>query len=336
MFKENFKYYKQKCPPPSFNDVLDFRSDVSLEGKIIQKNPLEYGSVYKRNCQEFFKPQKEWKIYEIKDRPGLLFIQNPWTAFGQRYWIARCLMDYTKKPSKLNLDADERSPWDEKGWWFAAMHDEYECEGKGKLMKKLRWATLGYHHNWNSKTYKEDNKSEFPQDLWLICRYVAESVGGWNEFNAQAAIINFYHPDCTLSGHRDESEHNMMAPLLSFSFGLSAIFLIGGCELKDDPTAMFIDSGDIVIMSSNARHAYHAIPRIVTSDIRKVSEDCYNDISQCHHVSLVSVNNFGFNECMLSCLTDDNYWSKLKKYIERSRINMNVRQVLFNYETKLP
>lgn len=34
-------------------------------------------------------------------------------------------------------------------------------------------------------------------------------------YQAEAAIVNFYHLDSTLSGHKDVSEPNMDSPLLS-------------------------------------------------------------------------------------------------------------------------
>ena len=34
-------------------------------------------------------------------------------------------------------------------------------------------------------------------------------------FIAEAAIVNYYHLDSTLSGHRDQSEMDLSIPLLS-------------------------------------------------------------------------------------------------------------------------
>jgi len=35
----------------------------------------------------------------------LIFIKNPFTPTGQKYWAKRCIVDYTKKPNRLNIDA---------------------------------------------------------------------------------------------------------------------------------------------------------------------------------------------------------------------------------------
>lgn len=93
-------------------------------------------------------PASEWQIYKIKSVPGLIFIKNPFTPIGQRYWISRCLQDYTKKPQKLNIDGFN---YLDNGcdWWSSCCQEK--SMSKNSLLKKLRWATLGYHHNWDTK-----------------------------------------------------------------------------------------------------------------------------------------------------------------------------------------
>ena len=44
----------------------------------------------------------------------------------------------------------------------------------------------------------------------------------------QAAIVNYYHEGSTLCAHTDHSEHNLEPPVISLSFGMPAVFLIGG------------------------------------------------------------------------------------------------------------
>lgn len=52
-----------------------------------------------------------------------------------------------------------------------------------------------------------------------------------------------------------------LALTLIFSFRLSlgckAIFLLGGKSRNDQPLAMFLRSGDIVLMSGEARECFH-------------------------------------------------------------------------------
>ena len=66
-----------------------------------------------------------------------------------------------------------------------------------------------------------------------------------------------------LSGHTDHSEDNLTAPLLSISLGQSAVFLLGGQTLKEIPNALLLRGGDVMIMTKEARLAYHGVPRIL-------------------------------------------------------------------------
>ena len=50
---------------------------------------------------------------------------------------------------------------------------------------------------------------------------------------------------------------------LPSSFGQSAIFLIGGKSKQVKPTPLLLRSGDVVIMSGEARLAHHGVPKII-------------------------------------------------------------------------
>ena len=59
-----------------------------------------------------------------------------------------------------------------------------------------------------------------------------------------------------------------------FSFGQAAIFLLGGKSKCTEPTAMFIRSGDIVLMSAEARLCFHAVPKIITPTLDQLLPEC--------------------------------------------------------------
>jgi alkylated DNA repair protein alkB family protein 1 len=62
--------------------------------------------------------------------------------------------------------------------------------------------------------YSEDSHDPFPEDLAMLCQFIARALD-FNDFYAQAAIVNYYHMDCTLSGHPNHSEPNKDATLFS-------------------------------------------------------------------------------------------------------------------------
>lgn len=313
MFKDSFKYYKSKNPPPDLGRVLDFNNitnSMSYKVNKVDINNTEVNSVFG------FKAVKLWDIYEIVDRPGLLFIKNPFTTLGQRYWTIKCLRDYSKKPNKSNIDPANLVP-DNKEWWDM-------CQNNVLLLNKLRWITLGYHHNWDTKVYSENNKGEFPKDLKDMTAFLA-SVLGFDDFSAEAAIVNYYHLDSTLSGHTDHSEQNLEAPLFSFSFGQTAIFLIGGHTKEEIAIPIFLRSGDIIVMSKESRLCYHGVPKILQVDSRFWGS---LDGTADKHISKEY-------KAVVDICKDDILWKPFGDYLINSRININVRQVLNKEDTHL-
>lgn len=156
--------------------------------------------------------------------------------------------------------------------------------------------------------------------------------------------------DSTLSGHTDHSEQNLTAPLFSFryifknyqhifvlkrlkleivnlltlfskvallvfSFGQTAIFLLGGKTIEEEPLAIFLKSGDVVIMSEDSRLCYHGVPKILRS-----SDKSWNNINIADKV-------LDKYKTVEIC-TDDKFWLPYSNYLDNCRINMNVRQVL--------
>ena len=174
-------------------------------------------------------------------------------------------------------------------WWGQVQSDT-------KIVDKLRWATLGYHHDWDTKIYSQHG--EFPPDLADLSNDVISqfpSLVKGKEYKSEAAIVNYYPMDGTLSGHVDHSEPNKYAPLVSISFGQSAIFLIGGHEKSVEPSAILLRHGDILIMSHEARQSFHAVPKILPDQ----------------DLSFLSSNRDDF----------------VLRYLSNHRINMNIRQV---------
>lgn len=86
---------------------------------------------------------------------------------------------------------------------------------KQRLRSALRWCTLGYHHQWDTKVYSEDMKHSFPMDLGSLSAYLA-GILDFEKYSAEAAIVNFYPIGTTLAGHTDHSERNLDAPLFSY------------------------------------------------------------------------------------------------------------------------
>ncbi len=55
----------------------------------------------------------------------------------------------------------------------------------------------------------------------------------------------------------------MEAPLINVSLGQTALYLQGGLTLNEDPLALFLRGGDVMLMHGDEREAYHGVPRIL-------------------------------------------------------------------------
>ena len=265
-FKPCFKYYKSKNPPPDLSHVLDPHSEN--EGHKQTMEPIR--SLGNLSNHVYLKESKDWRMFYMTN--GIHIICNPFTTQGISYWTLRCLKDFSQSVNNLK----------DPNWWTKVQHEP-------KLLPKLRWATLGYHHDWDTKEYKTNQPDwDFPQDLGHLCQDLLSQIPNLcqGDFQAEAAIVNFYPMDATLSGHVDYSEPNKTAPLVSISLGQSAIFLIGGPDKSQKPEAILLRSGDVLVMSHQARQSYHAVPKILPNDTEFTSDSKCNEYLQKHRINI--------------------------------------------------
>ncbi|CAG8540555.1 3894_t:CDS:2 [Funneliformis caledonium] len=190
-----------------------------------------------------------------------------------------------------------------------------------QLIKKIRWITLGYQYHWPTKTYHLDKRYSFPKDIESLTTFVIKSIYGvkfitsekkendeqyfindydYKKWKPEAGVVNYYQLKDNLMAHVDKSEINMEAPLISFSFGHTCIFLIGGSTRDTAPIALYLRSGDISIMCGPCRANFHGVPRILEGTLPKYLDPYYDN---------------------------DSEWKTYGDYMSTSRINVNVRQV---------
>ncbi|KRF77779.1 uncharacterized protein Dvir_GJ25837 [Drosophila virilis] len=153
----------------------------------------------------------------------------------------------------------------------------------------MRWTTLGYHYNWDTKAYDEAMHTLFPIDLFSLSQYFAYVLG---------------------------------FPLFSYSFGQTAIFLIGQNTQEEQPSALFLRSGDVLTMSRESRLCYHAVPRVM-----KTQKEPWNDFLTIPQWKSKEFFNNSMNFELYDQVTDTCFWMPFNRYIADSRININVRQV---------
>lgn len=269
------------------------------------------------------KAVRNWRAFGLQGYPGFIFISNPFRRGSQPYWIRQCLKTYPEKPNVCNLDM-HMSPCDTQNIWERSVHSlgttSPSRRQEKSLLERLRWVTLGYHYNWDTKLYSADHYTPFPADLQSLSQQIVSGCG-FSDFRPQAGILNYYRADSSLGIHVDESELDHNCPLLSFSFGQSSIFLLGGRRRQDPPTAMFMHSGDVMVMSGQSRLLYHAVPRIVAAPQGLLTTELQT------HPTPTEEHTPSETDSVLEQVSEQD-WTVCLRYIQSSRINVTVRQVL--------
>lgn len=146
-----------------------------------------------------------------------------------------------------------------------------------------------------------------------------------------------------------------------FSFGQSAIFLIGGKTKQVEPVPILLRSGDVVIMSGESRLAYHGVPKIIsplkelvplslsaqtllssstcvhccesrqfTPGAKETSGEQTTPVAQKDRGGQDKEELAGKRTAQYCCCVENELatsWTDFMSYLSVSRINVNVRQV---------
>ena len=301
---------KYKAAGADLSEAFDF-SDLSKNRPEIANEIVLLGTWTCTNGTE--KP-----VYGIKGVEGFMYVPEALTSEEQLHFMYQSFTSYAKHPNATNLDAHYETPAEGFFHFFESQTDlqmKKKVDGQhatfkaseieDKIIRKIRWITLGYQYNWTTKEYNFDDvdaSTIFPSDLADWTRMAVEKLGFGPDYRPEAGIVNFYQPDDTLTGHVDRSERNMEAPLVSLSIGRSAIFLLGGRSREDAPVrAIIVRSGDLSILSGPSRHLFHGVPKILPESTFVVPEKTFTSF-----------------ESLESCLS----------LFRDCRININVRQVI--------
>ncbi|KAI9225736.1 MAG: hypothetical protein DHS80DRAFT_19853 [Piptocephalis tieghemiana] len=260
--------------------------------------------------------------YALPSVPGLIYLPQALPPKLQAQLVHEALLHYPRAPNKTNLHAHYHLPSES---IFHAHLEDPDLQVQSidptttttssipisSLIRKLRWTTLGRQYDWSTKSYPDHQEiPPFPSTLDQISRSIAQVLPApfsSSHYTPQAGVVNYYHVGDTLTGHVDQSEENMDAPLISLSLGCSSVFLIGP-DAQTTPAALLLRSGDVLAMCGSSRSFLHGIPSILPTSSPSYLTDpatYLQGVSEAEEAS--------------ACTT----------YIQNARINMNVRQVFY-------
>ncbi|KAL9654038.1 hypothetical protein ABK040_011582 [Willaertia magna] len=209
-------------------------------------------------------------IYTLKGYPGFYLIKDLMTSEKQIYWIKQSLEKYPNPPNITNHSYKDSEIKD-----IFVRSNEGDEEAKD-LLKRLAWCTLGYQYEWTSRKYHKERFVAFPDDIGSFVNLIACQCG-YGPYIPEAAIVNFYSKDRQMGGHVDDAEYEMSKPIVSLSIGSKCIFLLGGETRDTEPKAIFLESGDCMIMGGRARYCFHGVARIIKDTIPDYLQSKYVD-----------------------------------------------------------
>ncbi|KMT07459.1 hypothetical protein BVRB_6g150770 [Beta vulgaris subsp. vulgaris] len=324
-YDQNSKKKKQPRPV-DISEVLDFKLILDTFNRT-GKTP---------NGVHVLKGEFDCPVLRLDNRPGFYFIPGALNVEQQCQWIRESLMSFPQPPNRTNHNAhygpikdlfaaagegkilvqEEHSPeslsnGQAQRCKFCDKSENVALKGYGGssimasvLLRKLRWSTLGLQFDWSKRNYDVSlPHNKIPDDLCqLVKKLAAPAMPAGDEFKPEAAIVNYFASGDTLGGHLDDMELDWTKPIVSMSLGCKAIFLLGGKSRDDEPLAMFLRSGDVVLMAGQARECFHGVPRIFTDTEHSEIAPLEKHFTTEH------------DRCFLD-------------YIGTSRININIRQV---------
>lgn len=78
----------------------------------------------------------------------------------------------------------------------------------------------------------------------------------------ECCLINYYDATARMSLHRDDTEADTQWPVVSISLGDEGLFRMGNATRGGNTESIWLKSGDVVVMGSEARLAFHGVDRI--------------------------------------------------------------------------
>ena len=78
----------------------------------------------------------------------------------------------------------------------------------------------------------------------------------------EACLVNYYEDSAKMGQHQDRDEDQFDAPVLSVSLGNDCLFRVGGTSRGGKTQSFRLRSGDVMMLSGEARLAFHGVDRI--------------------------------------------------------------------------
>jgi DNA oxidative demethylase len=82
---------------------------------------------------------------------------------------------------------------------------------------------------------------------------------GFSQFRPDSCHINRYQAGTKLGIHQDRHEFDLYQPIVSLSFGLECVFLLGGFQRTDKTKHILLEHGDVIVWGGPSRMRFHGV-----------------------------------------------------------------------------
>jgi alkylated DNA repair protein alkB homolog 1 len=335
------RFRRQPSNPERTDDLAEIYDFSNLDG--CQNNSLS-GGIARVTLRSDVSECYRGPLYTLKDFPGFLYAPNAMSQTAQLQLAYQAVTSYCLAPHTTNIELvppkEHETSLGTRMWdlWkrehFLGTNDGAErcCQCKKHYLSfhKLAWATMGYHYNWTARAYPDCMTSDIPSDLEKLSQRFARASLIYSRpeltpddeaalsFRPTATIVNYYHSKSIMGPHRDDSEHAISKPIVSFSMGRPAVFLLGGETRDDRVVPILIRPGDVMIMGGATRLNYHCMARLLPHHVAAMSNEQMRAVdAQMDHIGEIE-------GMPLPCDTE---LAALEHYLKEHRININLRQV---------
>jgi len=96
-------------------------------------------------------------------------------------------------------------------------------------------------------------------DVFLRLARSAAARAGFTDFQPDACLINRYASGAKMSLHQDKNERDRLAPIVSVSLGMPAVFLFGGHARADPAQRHPLFHGDVAVWGGVDRMRFHGV-----------------------------------------------------------------------------
>jgi alkylated DNA repair protein (DNA oxidative demethylase) len=100
-----------------------------------------------------------------------------------------------------------------------------------------------------------------PEPITRLAQMLAANIGYAN-YEPDSCLVNIYAATGKLNLHQDADEADKSQPIISFSFGADAAFVIGGMKRTDPTQTIRLKSGDAMALFGPSRMRFHGVKRL--------------------------------------------------------------------------